>query len=200
MAQDYISMPLVMASIPKEASEQAYQYGSGSYFTRYHLIRFVQRCGVFCLIGGLSFGFYAGFSQYVINSVKVIGTSMVPNLNEGGSYLLYRMAFHQRDPQRFDIVVLRDPGDHGLSVKRIIGTPGEAVQFKEGSVFVNDKKLDESYLTPHTRTFTYAHNERQIVTCGKDQYFVLGDNRELSVDSRSYGPVSREDLLGLVKK
>ena len=92
------------------------------------------------------------------------------------------------------IVVIRDPGDHGLSVKRVIAVPGESVLFKDGKVFVNGKQLKEPYLSPDTLTFTYSQAKEQFITCGKDQYFVLGDNRLRSIDSRAYGAVSRDDL------
>jgi signal peptidase I len=124
---------------------------------------------------------------------------MVPTLKENNRYLLNVWALRNRDPVRNDIVVIRDPGDHGLSVKRIIAVGGESVLFKDGKVYVQGKQLKEPYLMPNVRTFTYSQAKEQFITCGKDQYFVLGDNRLVSIDSRSYGPVSRQDVLGLIE-
>ena len=97
-----------------------------------------------------------------------------------------------------DVVVITDPGDHGLSVKRIIGLPGEMIHIKDGKVSVNFKDLKESYLPPGTLTFTYSKAKEQLIACGPNRYFVLGDNRTVSIDSRSYGTVPRQNILGLI--
>jgi signal peptidase I len=165
----------------------------------FKLIRFIQQIGLVCAMAMLSLGSYYLVSKYFVKSVEVVGCSMVPTLTEHNHYLLNLWAFRNRDPQRNDIVVIRDPGDHGLSVKRIIATPGESILFKEGQVYVDGKKLDETYLLPGTHTFTYSQMKEQFITCGRGQFFVLGDNRLRSIDSRSYGPVTREGILGLVK-
>ena len=101
-------------------------------------------------------------------------------------------------PKRSDIVVIKDPTDGAYVVKRIIAMPGEAVLFKNGKVYVNGKKLPEPYLQPWQKTFTYSGPQEQMIICGKDQYFVLGDNRDNSFDSRVYGPVQRRNILGAV--
>lgn len=188
-----------MATRPQEIVHGGFVVKRRSWFNRYHAILLIQKLGILLLIGLLSIPVYFLISQYLIKSVKVVGTSMVPTLQPGASYLLEPWAFNDRNPQRNDIVVIRDPGDHGLSVKRIVAVSGESILFKNGSVYVNGKKLAEPYLPPHTLTFTYSQAKEQFITCGKDQFFVLGDNRLVSVDSRSYGPVSRKDILGLVK-
>lgn len=199
MANENISMPLVMAAAPMEQTHVVRTSRSRFGFSSYHFTLIVQKAGVLLLISLLSLGAYSAITNYLVRSVKVVGTSMVPTLGEGNHYLLDVWALHHRDPQRNDIVVIRDPGDHGLAVKRIVAMPGESILFKEGAVYVDGKKLKEPYLLPHTRTFTYSQAKEQFITCGKDQYFVLGDNRIVSVDSRSYGPVPRENVLGLVK-
>jgi signal peptidase I len=129
----------------------------------------------------------------------VVGVSMVPTLQEGNEYLLNVWAFRNAVPERNQVVVIRDPADHGLSVKRIVAVSGESVHFKNGRVYVNGQELDEPYLLPNTHTFTYSQAREQFITCGRDQFFVLGDNRARSIDSRAYGPVSRQDILGLVR-
>lgn len=150
------------------------------------------------VISALSIGVYYFISRYVFKDVRVVGVSMVPTLAENNKYLLELYAFRSRNPARNDIVVIRDPGDGGLAVKRIIALPGETVHFKDGKVYINGEKLSEPYLMGNVRTFTYSQAKEQLITCGNDQYFVLGDNRPASIDSRSYGPVNIKDVLGLV--
>jgi signal peptidase I len=149
----------------------------------------------------LAFAFLAAASYFVIShfllqSVKVVGRSMVPTLADSQQYLLNRWVYYVHPPRHSDIVVLRDPADNGFSVKRVVATPGESVYLKDGSVYVNGRKLDEPYLPPGTRTFTDSNYRDQMILCGKDQFFLLGDNRQNSVDSRTYGPVPRKNILG----
>jgi signal peptidase I len=145
---------------------------------------------------GMAVASYLLISHFLLQSVKVVGRSMVPTLYDSQSYLLNRWIYHVRSPQHSDIVVLRDPSDNGFSVKRVIATPGESVYLRDGSVYVNGCKLAEPYLSPHTPTFTDSKYKDQLILCGRDQYFLLGDNRLNSVDSRAYGPVPRQNILG----
>ena len=153
---------------------------------------------VLLLVAALSVGCYWAISHYVVQSIEVVGESMVPTLEQGGHYILNRTAYRKSAPHRGDVVVIRDPADHGYSVKRVVALAGESVHFLNGKVYVNTEALPEPYLLPGTFTFTYSQAKEQLITCGKDQFFVLGDNRVASIDSRSYGPVSREDILGQV--
>ena len=153
---------------------------------------------IMALIAMLSIGCYFTISHYFVETVQVVGQSMTPTLQESNHYLLNRWAFRSREPQRRDVVVIRDPGDNGFSVKRIIAVGGESIHFKNGKVYVNEHPLNEPYLNEDTKTFTYNKAKEQLIVCGKDQFFVLGDNREKSIDSRAYGPVSRENIIGLL--
>jgi signal peptidase I len=103
-----------------------------------------------------------------------------------------------RPLQRGDVVVIDDGGD-GYAVKRIVGLPGESVHVWRGHVFINDLMLEEPYLPKNT--FTYPIERRYLgaaFTVEADHYFVLGDNRPESTDSRAYGPVRRERIKRLV--
>jgi len=199
IAEEQICNPLVMVSAPAETLRDVRVTGSRFSISTFRLIRFVQQVGLVCVMAMLSLGSYYLVSKYLVKSVEIVGVSMVPTLAEHNHYILNLWAFRNRDPQRNDVVVIRDPGDHGLSVKRIIAGPGESILFNEGRVYVDGKQLDEPYLLPSTHTFTYSQAKEQFITCGKGQFYVLGDNRLRSIDSRSYGPVSRQDVLGLVK-
>ena len=147
-------------------------------------------------MAALAVASYLVISHFLLQSVKVVGRSMVPTLYDSQHYLLNRWIYHLRTPQHSDIVVLRDPTDNGFSVKRIIATPGDSIYLKDGNVYLNGCRLTESYLAPRTPTFTDSRFRDQLILCGKDQYFLLGDNRLNSIDSRAYGPVPRRNILG----
>lgn len=151
------------------------------------------------LVGMLAYGSYWVVSNYILQSVEVTGVSMSPTLRNAQHYLMDRWTFLIRDPQRDDIVVLRDPKDDLYSVKRIIASEGDSIEFKHGKVFLNGRELDEPYLAPGTLTYSNEtrSGDEQIV-CGKGQYFVMGDNRSNSEDSRVYGTVPREKIMGAV--
>ena len=146
-------------------------------------------------IAVLSLGSYALISHFCITTVQVSGRSMLPALHDGERYILNRLSFVYRDPMAGEIVVIRDPGHSDLAVKRIVAGPSDTVAIKEGAVLVNGKKLRESYLAPGTVTIMPDASEKEI-RLGKDQYFVLGDNRAGSEDSRYYGPVNRAQIIG----
>ena len=140
---------------------------------------------------------YFVISHFIVQSVQIVGVSMVPTLQDSEQYLLNRWVYYFRAPKYNDVVVLRDPVDRGFAVKRVIATAGDHVALKDGKVYVNGRRLREPYLAPGTPTFPYA-KLNEAITLGKDQYFVLGDNRKNSADSRTYGPVARQSILGLI--
>ena len=145
----------------------------------------------------LAVGCYFLISRFLLQSVTVVGTSMTPTLSPSDRYLLNRWIFHVRQPQRSDVVVIRDPSDNGYSVKRVVGTGGDTILLKEGDVYLNGRKLFEPYLAPGTITFSSSYKE-QVFHLDAGHYFLLGDNRKDSVDSRTYGPVAGKNILGLV--
>jgi signal peptidase I len=141
---------------------------------------------------------YSLISRFLLQSVKVVGRSMVPTLYDSQPCLLQRWVYQLHAPRHSDVVVLRDPSDNGFSVKRIIATPGDSIYFKNANVYANGYKLKETYLATGTPTFTNSKYRNQLILCGRDQYFVLGDNRLNSIDSRAYGPVPRTNIFGPV--
>lgn len=126
-----------------------------------------------------------------LGSIAVVdGLSMVPTYQSGAR--VYTVPISDT-VQRGDIVLI-DDGKSQYALKRIIAMPWETVQLWRGYVFINHKMLIEPYLPKYTYTFPDEHNEIMNFKLGDDQYFALGDNRTVSVDSRSYGPVGGKHI------
>jgi signal peptidase I len=145
----------------------------------------------------LSLVAYYFISRFVLMTVVVQGRSMSPTLLDGQHLMLNRMAFLIDSPRHGDLVVLKDPGHSDYAVKRVVGVPGDTLLFDDGAVFRNGRKLCEVYLGTGMPTLT-PNLKKKCVALGAGEYFVLGDNRGNSEDSRFYGPISGAAILGLV--
>jgi signal peptidase I len=141
---------------------------------------------------------YFVFSRLGFQVVEVMGDSMHPTLRQSDHYLLKKWVYLVREPRPFEVVVIIDPQDTGFSVKRIIAAAGDTVELRQGEVLVNGIKLKEPYLRDDSATHNWNGASSQVFHLGPDQFFVLGDNREVSLDSRVYGPVPRRNVLGLI--
>jgi signal peptidase I len=198
---DMVAEPAIDSTTQGRSSESGYssQLGQKSRIAASFIVPAFKQLFQCALVASLAFGSYWFFSEHVLQSVEVVGVSMVPTLHNSGHYLMDRWTYLIRDPQPNDIVVLRDPMDSKYSVKRIVATAGDSIHIKGGHVFINGRELNEPYLRDGTQT--YAFNTRsgeQWVVCGANQYFVMGDNRGNSEDSRTYGPISRDSIVGTV--
>jgi len=133
-----------------------------------------------------------GAGRVFIGSVYVVeGTSMDPNYPPGTH--LYGAPI-STPLERGDVVLL-DDGKEDYAVKRIVGLPGETVQLWRGRVFINHRMLVEPYLLKHTYTYPMEQIHRGATfLLGEGEFFVLGDNRPCSADSRAYGPVARKRI------
>jgi len=123
---------------------------------------------------------------------RVDGLSMEPNLEDNQRIIMEKVSYRFHPPRRGDIVVIRRPErryDHPL-IKRVIGLPGETVEIHDGQVYIDGQPLEEPYLAGPTGGYYGPH----LVPEG--HLFVLGDNRNSSNDSRSFGMVALEDVLG----
>jgi signal peptidase I len=135
---------------------------------------------------------------------QVQGQSMEPNFHTGEYLLTDKVSYQTGDPQRGDVVVFHAPEAAGCVegtgcdfIKRIIGIPGDTVAVKDNSYYVNGMLLPEPYLPSGniTRPADFAKEGREILL-GPEEYFVSGDNRPHSHDSRAFGPITRQDIVG----
>lgn len=130
--------------------------------------------------------------------IVVSGQSMEPELSQGEVVLMNRIIYHLRKPERFDIVAFEKEGETGkYYIKRIIGMPGETVQIRDGLVYVNDRALEAE---DGLKRAALAGLAEYPVMLGEDEYFLLGDNRESSEDSRfvNVGNVKMQQIRGIV--
>lgn len=136
---------------------------------------------------------------YVVQRTLVEGESMENSLYNGENVLVDKVSYHFQEPKRFEIIVFypNGKGNGKYFVKRIIGMPGETLQIVDGDIFIDGDKLSEGY---GKNAITRSGLASSPITLGEDEYFVLGDNRLISKDSRysSVGPVKREDIEGRV--
>jgi signal peptidase I len=134
----------------------------------------------------------------VMQPHRIKGSSMEPNFHDGEYLLSDKITYRLREPERGDVIVFEAPGSNGDEfIKRIIGVPGDKVSVKSGSIYVNNKKLDEEYIPQSVSTSAGAFlREDSEVNVPQEYYFVLGDNRPFSSDSRAWGFVSKTKITG----
>jgi signal peptidase I len=141
---------------------------------------------------------YQGISRWIIVGMEVDGMSMFPTLDDGERLVIHRWKLHYRGPQRGDVVAIRIPSYPSLSVKRIVGLPGERVRIRDRNVFVGGSRLAEPYVNPFGDWDGGRLGEREFAVA-PSCYLVLGDNRGVSVDSRDFGAVHRDCIVGFVQ-
>lgn len=140
---------------------------------------------------------------YVVNLARIKGRSMLPTLHDRDIALVWRLPYRLRAPRRGEVVICHYPGRKmkrlpflpQAFVKRVIALPGDTVEWQEGVLLLNGEPLKEPYLDPARCRSLRTRPPR---TLGPDEYYVLGDNRDASNDSRSVGPLRRRDIRGRV--
>jgi signal peptidase I len=131
--------------------------------------------------------------QFVLVPVFVEGGSMLPTYKDHGIHFVYRLAYLFHPPRRGDVVAIRLlAGEHVMYMKRIVGLPGESVAFHQGSLYINGVKIAEPYVV--LRGY-WEHEPKQV---GPDQYYVVGDNREMTWDEHTQGRADRDLIVGKI--
>ncbi len=125
--------------------------------------------------------------RFIVSPVNVVGSSMYDTLHDGDIMILNETSYYFKDIKRFDIVVVKAPGE--LIIKRVIGLPGEKIKYEKGKLYINGKYVKENF--SHDGTDDFAE-----VKIGKNEYFVMGDNRDNSLDSRYFGPFNKKNIRG----
>jgi len=132
--------------------------------------------------------------RYVVSAGVVTDISMQPSLHEGNYYLVNKYLYVFGLPERGDIVVLqRDQFASEQYVKRVIGLPGERLLIRSGGVYINGRRLDEAYALGST------YPDLGPLTIEEETYFVMGDNRPVSEDSRHYGAIPGSHIHGKIR-
>lgn len=134
---------------------------------------------------------------------QVNGQSMVPTFQSGEYVLTDKVSYKLGQPERGDIVVFHAPpaancpvGTGCDFIKRVLGVPGDTVEVRDDSIIVNGQALTEPYIPDEFETLPGAFTRDRAITLGADEYFVSGDNRPYSSDSRAWGPIQKRDIVG----
>lgn len=135
---------------------------------------------------------------FLVQPHKVIGASMDTTFHDGEYILTDKISYRFHTPTKGDVIVFKAPRNPDFDyIKRIIAIPGNTVSIKDGYVYVNEQQLNESYIKSETIILPGQYlKEGQELRLGEDEYFVLGDNRSHSSDSRQWGTVPRKDIIG----
>ncbi|HMB65444.1 MAG TPA: signal peptidase I [Patescibacteria group bacterium] len=139
---------------------------------------------------------------FLIQPFYVQGSSMEPNFHNSEYLIVDEISYDFHDPKRGDVVVFRYPmNPQEYFIKRVIGLPGEKLKFRQGDIYIyNDiyehgVKLKEEYLSDNLETY-YSGEKEKVIQLEEDEYYVLGDNRNSSRDSRTFGPINKSMIVG----
>ena len=135
---------------------------------------------------------------FIATPVEIRGNAMAPQFPNGAFYFVNKTVYKSSEPKRTDVIVFKSPPRPEIEyVKRVIAIPGETVEVRNEHVFINGVPIDEPYLAPGTFTLSWKLFENsEKVTVPENSYFVLGDDRTHSSDSREWGFVPRENIIG----
>lgn len=157
---------------------------------RWRRLPVVYHIGAYIVLG-IILGVF--ISNFVLCRAVVVGDSMVPTYQDGDTVWVCKLM----KPDRGDKVVVLEEDEQKDIIKRVIALPGETIQIIDGSVYINGEYYPEDYINNHDTNYSAGIAEEPI-TLGEDEYFVMGDNRVVSKDSRVIGPVDIDDFVGVV--
>lgn len=132
------------------------------------------------------------FRTFIATPAVVDGDSMVRTLNDNDLVVLNKAILYFNDIERFDIVVIKNYKDEDKIIKRVIGLPNEKIEYKDNVLYINDKKVNMS------SGVIFETTEDFVAETKANEYFVLGDNRDISKDSRYIGNFTKDEILGKV--
>jgi signal peptidase I len=140
---------------------------------------------------------------FVVSPHQVNGQSMVPNFQSGEYVLSDKISYRTGNPKRGDVIVFHAPeaancpkGTGCDFIKRVMGLPGETITVHDNHIYVNNQPVEEPYLPAEFQTLPGLATKDKSITLGPDEYFVCGDNRPYSSDSRAWGPIHKSDIVG----
>lgn len=158
-----------------------------------HIIDFFQTLVVFAAIG-------TAIYWLIAQPHKVSGSSMHPNFKDGDYIITDKLSYKFDEPKRGDIVVFKNPKDETVDfIKRIIGVPGDRIKVQNGKIYLNGGELNEPYIAQAIKTNPGSFLEEGVeVTVEDGHYITIGDNRPASSDSREWGFITKQEIIGKV--
>jgi signal peptidase I len=132
------------------------------------------------------------FRFILLPPIRITGPSMSPTYRENSIHFVNRLAYSWREPRRGDVVSIRLAGKSIMYMKRIVGLPGETVEFRGGQLFVNGQPLDEPYVRSRSR---WEMPPRRL---GVEEFFVVGDNRSMPIEDHVFGVATRNRIVGKI--
>lgn len=163
---------------------------------------FIKRLGAFFLdileVIVFSVAIFLFVYLLILQPHKIKGASMEPNFPDGEYLLTDKVSYRFNEPARGQVIVFEAPTENGDEfIKRIIALPGETITIKENTIYINNKKLEENYISESIKTSSGAFlKEGENIRVPEENYIVLGDNRNFSSDSRTWGFVPKEKITG----
>ncbi|MEO8581044.1 MAG: signal peptidase I [Patescibacteria group bacterium] len=140
---------------------------------------------------------------FLLQPHQVNGQSMVPNFHDKEYLLTDKISYKLGKPKRGDVVVFHAPPAANCAIgtgcdfiKRVLGLPGDQVEVKDNAIWINGQKVEEPYIPSNFEILPGAYTKGKIITLGVDEYFVDGDNRPFSSDSRAWGPITSKEIVG----
>jgi signal peptidase I len=128
--------------------------------------------------------------SFVFEPIIVMESSMIPTLHEGQSMGVEKVSRYSGLPARGEIVIVTAPDNQITLVKRVVGLPGDTIEIKNSTLYINGQPMSEPYVSKT------PYNDFKAVTVPNDSIYVMGDNRAVSKDSRAFGPVSKDAIIG----